>query len=55
MDWLIKNNGWDTKYNIVSTWEYEEPILKKVRFEKKFTPYLHFIVFDSEAILALLN
>ena len=47
MDWLIKNNGWDTKYNIVSTWEYEEPILRKVRFEKKFTPYLHFIVFDS--------
>ena len=55
MDWLIKNNGWDTKYNIVSTWKYGEPILKKVRFEKKFTPYLHFIVFDSEAILALLN
>ena len=28
IDRLIKNNGWDTKYNLVSTWEYEEPILK---------------------------
>ena len=28
IDWLIKNNGWDTKYNLVSTWECEEPILK---------------------------
>ena len=37
-DWLIKSNGWDRKYNLVSTWEGEEPILKKVWFEKKFTP-----------------
>ena len=55
IDWLIKNNGWDTKYNLVSTWECEEPILKKVRFEKEFTPYPHFIVYDFEAILAPLN
>ena len=55
IDRLIKNNGWDTKYNLVSTWEYEEPILKKVRFEKKFTPYHHFIVYDFEAISAPLN
>ena len=40
IDRLIKNNGWDTKYNLVSTWECEEPILKKVPFEKEFTPYL---------------
>ena len=40
IDWLIKNNGWDTKHNLVSTWECEEPILKKVPFEKEFTPYL---------------
>ena len=33
----------------------KEPILKKVRLEKKFTPYPHFIVYDFEAILALLN
>ena len=26
-----------------------------VRFKKKFTPYSHFIVYDFEAILALLN
>ena len=30
IDRLFKNNGWDTKYNLVSTWECEEPILKKV-------------------------
>ena len=34
VDWLIENSGWDTKYNLVSTWECEEPILKKVRLEK---------------------
>ena len=37
------------------TWECEEPILKKVRLEKEFTPYPHVIVHDSEAILAPLN
>ena len=52
---LIAKNGWDTKYNLVSTWECEESILKKVRFEKKFTPYPHLIVYDFEAILAPLN
>ena len=52
---LIKNNGWDTKYSLVSTWEYEEPILKKRRFEKKFTPYPHFIVYDLEARSVPLN
>ena len=55
IDRLIKNNGWDTKYNLMSTWECEEPILKTVRFEKEFTSYLHFIVYDFEAILAPLN
>ena len=55
IDWLIKNNGWDTKYNFVSIWEYEEPILKKVRLEKESTPYLHFIEYDFEAILAPVN
>ena len=43
IDRLIKNNGWDTKYNLVSTWKCEEPILKKERLEKEFTPYPHFI------------
>ena len=39
----------------MSTWECEEPILKKAWFEKEFTPYPHFIVCDFEATLALLN
>ena len=30
IDCLIKNNRWHTKYNLVSTWKCEEPILKKV-------------------------
>ena len=55
IDQLIKNNGWDTEYNLLSTWEYEEPILKRVRFEKKFMLYLHFIVYDFEAKLIPLN
>ena len=55
IDRLIKNNGWDTKYNLVLTWECEEPIFKKLWFEKKFTPYPHFIVSDFKAILAPFN
>ena len=55
MDRLIKNNGWGTKYDLVSTWECKETILKKVRFEKEFTPYPHFILNDFEAISATLN
>ena len=43
------------KYNLVSTWGCEEPILKEVRFEKKFTSYPHFIVYDFEARLVPLN
>ena len=39
----------------MSAWECEEPILKKMRFEKELTPYPQFIVYDFEAILALLN
>ena len=45
-DWLIENNGRDTKYNPVSTWKCEEQILKRVRFEKTFTLYPHFILYD---------
>ena len=39
----------------MSAWECEEPILKKIRLGKEFTPYPHFIVYDFEAILATLN
>ena len=55
IDWLIENNGWDTKYNLASACKCEEPTLKKVRFEKKLTPYPHFIVYDFETISAPLN
>ena len=39
----------------MSTWKCEEPILKKARLEKEFTPYPHFIVYDFEAVLVPLN
>ena len=39
----------------MSIWECEEPILKRMRFEKEFTPYPHFIVYDFEARLVPLN
>ena len=39
----------------MSTWECEEPILKKMRFEKTLTLYPHFIVYDFEAKLVPLN
>ena len=55
IDRLIKNNGCDTKYNLASTWECEEPVLKNLWFEKEFTPYPQFIVYDFEAILAPFN
>ena len=55
IDRLIKNNEWNTKYNLLLAWECEETISKKVSFEKKFMPYPHFIVYDFEVILAPLN
>ena len=39
----------------MSTLECEEPILKKMRFGKEFTPSPHFIVYDFEARLVPLN
>ena len=39
----------------MSIWGCEEPILKRVRLEKKFMPYPHFIVHDFEAIIVPLN
>ena len=43
------------KYNLVSIWEYEKPMLKKVWFKKEFTPDRHIIVYDFEAMLEPLN
>ena len=31
IDRLIKNNGWDTKYNLVSTWECLGGLKKSLR------------------------
>ena len=39
----------------MSTLECEEPILKKMRFEKEFTLSPHFIVYDFEARLVPFN
>ena len=39
----------------MSTWECEEPILKKMSFEKNFTPYPHFTMYDFEVVLVPLN
>ena len=55
IDRLIKNNGWDTKYNLVSTLECEEPILKRYGLKKSLHPFPQFIVYDFESILAPLN
>ena len=36
-------------------WKCEEPILRRVWFEKEFTPYPLFVVYDFEAMLVPLN
>ena len=39
----------------MSAWECDESLIKRVRFEKEFTPCPHFIVYDFVAILVPLN
>lgn len=53
----IANNGCSIRCGLVSIWRCEKPILKKVRlwFEKGFKPYLRFIVYNFEFILASVN
>ena len=29
IDWLVANNGWDTKYSLVLIWGCEKPVLKR--------------------------
>ena len=41
----------DLGYNVVSIWECEKPPKRKTWFEKKFTPYPHYMVYDLEALL----
>ena len=40
---------------IISVWECEKPVLKKMRFKKEFRPYPYFIVYDFEAIQEKVN
>ena len=47
----IKKRG----YNVVSVWECEKPSKKKQSFKVQFRPYPHYIVFDFEALLEVLN
>ena len=42
-------------YNVVSAWECRKPSKKKTYFKVKFTTYPHYIVFDYEALLEVLN
>ena len=50
-DFHIVNNG----YNLVKVWECEKSELSNKFFEWKFTPYPHFIVFDFEAMMKVLD
>ena len=51
MEKFFKGRG----YNVVSVWECEKPRKKKVFFNIEFIPYPHYIVFDFESILKVLN
>ena len=51
MEEWIKDRG----YNVVSVWECEKPSKKKQFFKVKFRAYPHYIVFDFEALLKVLN
>ena len=45
----------DQHLKIISVWECEKPVLKKMRFKKEFRPYPYFIVYDFEAIQEKVN
>ena len=42
-------------FKLVSVWECEKPLLKKMRFKKEFRPYPYFIVYDFEALHKKMN
>ena len=42
-------------YNVISVWECAKPPKKWMRLEKEFIPYPHYVVFDFEALLKVLN
>ena len=37
-------------FKLISVWECEKPVLKKMKLEKEFRPYPYFIVYDFEAL-----
>ena len=51
MEDFFKKRG----YNIVSVWKCQKPPKKNMFFRVKFTGYPHYIVFDFEALLEVLN
>ena len=51
MENWIKEQG----YNVVSVWECEKPAKKKHFFQVEFRRYPHYIVFDFESLLEVLN
>ena len=55
IDRLIVNKASDTKNSLVLIWGCKKSMLKKAWFEKEFTPYPYFIVYDFETILAYFN
>ena len=42
-------------YNLVTAWECEKPPKAKRYFRKEFRPYPHYVVFDFEALLEVMN
>ena len=47
----IRNSG----YNVISVWNHENPRVSRRHFQRKFTPYSHFIFYDLETVLKKRN
>ena len=42
-------------HNVISIWECENPELSNISFQREFIPYIHYIVYDFEAVLRKRN
>ena len=42
-------------YSLVAAWEFEKPPKKRCYLRKEFRAYPHYIVFDFEALLQVMN
>ena len=51
MEKVIKDFG----YNLVTAWECKKPPRAKRYFRKEFRAYPHYIIFDFEALLQVMN